>query len=81
MMGPDGSLLLLDRTNQRSSGDRNGDREQAASRGRANLRAQAARTTRPWPERARERSEQERETSVSYRRCAFFADEDAVIKS
>ena len=49
MMGPDGSLLLLDRTNQRSFGDRNAGRERAAS--------------------------------VSYRRCAFFADEDAVIKS
>ena len=81
MMGPDGSLLLLDRTNQRSFGDRNEGREQAASRGRANLRAQAAWTTRPWPERPGERSEQERETSVSYRRCAFFAYEDAVIKS
>ena len=29
-MGPDGSLLLLDRTNQRSFGDRNEGREQAA---------------------------------------------------
>lgn len=66
-------------------------------RGRANLRAQANWMTRPWPERpgpwperpgARsehervvERSEQERETSVAHRGCAFFADERAAVET